>query len=185
MLRHWLASLLRRPQRDNLPESAATELDRAMMTRALVLARTAAAMGEVPVGAVIYDPVSGRIISEAHNRREIDSDPTAHAELIAITAAAKAIGDWRLNSLALAVTLEPCCMCAGTIINARIGRLIFAARDPKAGFCGSLQSLTQHAALNHRIQPIEGPGAAESSALLKEFFKARRKKRPATSHAER
>jgi tRNA(adenine34) deaminase len=176
MLRHWLHSLLAPAPAPNLRATAASPLDLSMMARALELARAAAAIGEVPVGAVVYNHTTGQIISEAHNRRETDHDPAAHAELIAIRAAAASQSDWRLNHLSLAVTLEPCCMCAGTIINARIGRLIFAARDPKAGFCGSLQSLTQHPALNHRIQPIEGPLASESSTLLKEFFKARRSK---------
>lgn len=154
--------------------SHATDLDRSMMSRALDLARQAAAIGEVPVGAVVYRASTGEIITQAHNRREADADPTAHAELIAITLAAKAIGDWRLNDLSLAVTLEPCAMCAGTIVNARVGRLVFGARDPKAGFCVSLGRLTADPRLNHRVPHIEGVLAAESSELLRDFFRERR-----------
>jgi tRNA(adenine34) deaminase len=147
-----------------------------MMARAIDLARDAAAMGEVPVGAVVYHPTRGDIIASAHNRRESDANPAAHAELIAMIEAARTLGNWRLNEYALAVTLEPCPMCAGAIVNARVGRVVFAARDPKAGFCGSLDSLTQDARLNHRVKPIEGVMAAESSEMLRAFFRARRSK---------
>ncbi len=144
------------------------------MAKAIDLARHAASMGEVPVGAVIYRPASGDIVAQAHNLRESTADPAGHAELIAIVNAAKAIDDWRLNDLALAVTLEPCAMCAGAVVNARLGRLVFGARDPKAGFCASLGRLTQDRRLNHRVRPIEGVLAAESSQLLRDFFRARR-----------
>jgi tRNA(Arg) A34 adenosine deaminase TadA len=174
MLRRWLSTLLAPAPVAPAPASDATEIDRAMMTRAVELARAAAALGEVPVGAVVYHPADGVIVAEAHNRREIDANPTAHAELLAIAAAAAKIGDWRLNHLALAVTLEPCCMCAGTIVNARLGRVVYGARDPKAGFCGSLASLTQDRRLNHRVTPIEGVMADECSRMLKEFFRSRR-----------
>ncbi len=152
----------------------ATEHDRAMMARALELAKQAAAMDEVPVGAVVFELATGRIVSEAHNRREIDHDPAGHAELIAMREAAKAIGDWRLDKHGLAVTLEPCPMCAGAIVNARLGRVVFGASDPKAGACGSLMSLTTDERLNHRVTPIGGVMAEEAGEMLKAFFRRKR-----------
>ncbi len=154
--------------------TAPTELDRAMMRRALVRARDAMAMDETPVGAVVYETATGRVLSEAHNRREIDDDPTAHAELIAIREAAHAIGDWRLNECTLVVTLEPCPMCAGAIVNARVGRLVYGASDPKAGAVESLFQLCNDQRLNHRIEPIGGVDADECGDLLREFFKSKR-----------
>jgi len=147
-----------------------------MMDRALALAQHAATLGEVPVGAVVYDAASGHVVAEAHNTRETDRRPDGHAEFLAITAAARSIGDWRLNHLALAVTLEPCPMCAGLIVNARLGRVVFGAKDPKAGACGSVLSIPTDPRLNHRVTPIEGVRANESAALLREFFRARRKR---------
>ncbi len=157
-----------------LDASAATEMDRTMMRRALELARQAAAAGEAPIGAVIYDTTTSKILAEAHNTRETEKDPLGHAELLAIRLAARAVGDWRLNGCTLVVTLEPCPMCAGAIVNARVGRLIYGARDPKAGACESLFQLCSDARLNHRITPITGVFEEEASALLREFFKARR-----------
>ena len=154
-----------------------TELDRAMMRRALDRARDAMAMDETPVGAVVYETATGRVLAEAHNRREVDDDPTAHAELIAIRDAARAIGDWRLNDCTLVVTLEPCAMCAGAIVNARVGRLVFGAADPKAGAVESLYQLCQDARLNHRIKPIGGVEADECGELLREFFRSKRSRR--------
>src|SRR5262249_5882824 len=122
--------------------------DEPMMRVALDLAGQAAAIGEVPVGAVVYETATGRILGQGFNRREVDHDPTAHAELIAIRAAAAAQGDWRLNSCSLVVTLEPCAMCAGLIVNARLGRLVYGARDPKAGASDSLYQLTRDSRLN-------------------------------------
>ncbi|MBX3403294.1 MAG: tRNA adenosine(34) deaminase TadA [Phycisphaeraceae bacterium] len=153
-----------------------TDLDTTMMRRALDLARLAAKQDEVPVGAVVYETATGRVLGEAHNRRHLDKDPTAHAELLAIRAAAGATGDWRLNHCTLVVTLEPCAMCAGLIVNARIGRLVYGCEDPKAGACGSLMQLTEDARLNHRVAPIRGVLAEESSALLREFFKDARRR---------
>ena len=144
------------------------------MTRALALARAAAVSGEVPVGAVVYETESGRMLAEAHNRRHLDRDPTAHAELLAIRQAAAVVGDWRLNHCTLVVTLEPCAMCAGLIVNARLGRVVFGCPDPKAGACGSLMRLTEDARLNHRVVPIAGVMAEECAAVLKEFFRSRR-----------
>lgn len=156
------------------PPPAATDLDLEMMTRALALARRAAAADEVPVGAVVYHAHSGRVVGEAYNRRHLDRDPTAHAELLAIREAAFTLGDWRLNDYSLAVTLEPCCMCAGVIVNARIGRLLYATPDPKAGAVDSLFRLTTDPRLNHRVTPISGVLAAEAASMLREFFQARR-----------
>lgn len=147
------------------------------MRQALALAQDAANLGEVPVGAVVYETATGTTLAHASNRRETDNDPLAHAELLAIRAAAKALGDWRLNACTLVVTLEPCPMCAGAIVNARLGRLVFAATDPKAGACGSLLSLTQDPRLNHRVTPIRGLLEAESAALLRTFFQSLRRDR--------
>src|SRR6185436_16969440 len=119
------------------------------MAEALELARAAAADGEIPVGAVIVDR-EGRVIGRGRNRRE-SGDPLGHAELLAIAEAAQAIGDWRLEGTTMVVTLEPCAMCAGALVNARVERLIFATYDPKAGFCGSLGNLVQDSRLNHRL----------------------------------
>jgi len=153
-----------------------TDTDLAMMQRALTLASEAALAGEVPVGAVVYETASGRVLAEAANRREIDHDPSAHAEFLAITAACRAIGDWRLNHCSLAVTLEPCPMCAGLIVNARLGRVVYGCDDPKAGACRSLFTLTTDPRLNHRCELIPGTLAEASAELLKAFFKDLRTK---------
>jgi tRNA(adenine34) deaminase len=161
-----------------IPEPpGATPRDLDAMRQALALAQDAANLGEVPVGAVVYETATGTTLAHASNRRETDNDPLAHAELLAIRAAAKALGDWRLNACTLVVTLEPCPMCAGAIVNARLGRLVFAATDPKAGACGSLLSLTQDPRLNHRVTPIRGLLEAESAALLRTFFQSLRRDR--------
>lgn len=157
-----------------LPPDDATPEDRRAMERALQLAREAAAVGEAPIGAVVYETATGRTFAEAHNTRETENDPAGHAELLAIRAAAQAIGDWRLNDCTLVVTLEPCAMCAGAIVNARVGRLVYGATDPKAGAVESLYALCQDERLNHRIHPIAGLCAEESGDLLREFFRARR-----------
>lgn len=152
------------------PPTDASAFDLAAMTRALELARAAAALGEVPIGAVVYRLSDGAIVGEGHNRREIDHDPTAHAEVLAIKAAAAKLGGWRLSGCGLAVTLEPCPMCAGAIVNARIDRVVFGAPDPKAGACGTLMRLTEDPRLNHRVTPVAGILADESAAMLKAFF---------------
>lgn len=148
----------------------ATETDRQMMARALALARQASQAGDVPVGAVVYETASGRILGQGLNRRQADRNPLAHAEVLAIEQAARAAGDWRLNHCTLVVTLEPCAMCAGLIVNARIGRLVYGAADPKAGAVVSLYRLTMDPRLNHRVEPIGGVLADECSRLLREFF---------------
>lgn len=159
------------------PPAAATETDVAMMRRALELAQQAAEMDEVPVGAVVYRTESGEIVGEGFNRREADSDPAGHAELIAMRAAARRLGDWRLSGCTVVVTLEPCPMCAGMIVNARAGRLVFGAVDPKAGAVVSLYTLCDDARLNHRIGAIGGVLEEESAAMLRAFFRSKRGKR--------
>ena len=150
--------------------------DDTMMARALELAREAAAMNEIPVGAVVWETDTGTVLGEGFNRREVDNDPSAHAEYVAIQAACKAVGDWRLNHCSLAVTLEPCPMCAGLIVNARVGRVVYGADDPKAGACRSLFELTTDARLNHRVELVAGVRADESAELLRAFFRARRER---------
>lgn len=148
-----------------------------MMRRALALAREAARAGESPIGAVVYETTTGVVVGEGRNTRESGADPCGHAEIHALRAAASALGDWRLNSCTLVVTLEPCVMCAGAIVNARVGRLVFGALDPKAGAVVSLFTLCSDARLNHRIAPIGGVMARSAAALLRTFFRARRGKR--------
>jgi len=142
------------------------------MRLALAEAERARAAGEVPVGAVVIrgDDVVGR----GHNRRETDADPLAHAELLAIRQAADEVGEWRLAGCTLYVTLEPCAMCAGALVNSRVERLVFGARDPKAGFCGSLGNLVEDSRLNHRLEVAEGVLGEECGALLREFFESLR-----------
>ena len=142
------------------------------MGLALVEARSALDHGDVPVGAVAV--VGGGVVASDHNRREERGDPTAHAELLVLRAAAAAVGGWRLGDVTLVVTLEPCPMCAGALVAARVGRLVFGAADPRAGACGSLYNLCSDPRLNHDVPITHGIRAAESSALLAEFFAARR-----------
>ncbi len=142
------------------------------MARALEWARAAQSNNEVPVGAVLVD--RGRLIAEGHNRTVIDSDPTAHAECVALRAAGQALGDWRLEGTTLYVTLEPCAMCAGAIVLARVGRVVFGASDPKAGMAGSLENLIQDARLGHGGELTGGVLAETSSQVLKAFVRARR-----------
>jgi tRNA(adenine34) deaminase len=152
----------------------ATEQDRAAMVRALHAAAQASAIGEVPVGCVIYQTESGHELACAANRREVDGDPLAHAEMLAIREAARKLGDWRLSGCTLVVTLEPCAMCAGAIVNSRVDRLVIGAMDPKAGACGSLMSIVEDSRLNHRVVPIRGVLAEQSAELLREFFRGLR-----------
>ncbi len=157
-----------------LDASHATQADIETMRRALELARQAGAQGEVPVGAIVYETDTGRVLAQASNTRQGHHDPAGHAELLAIRAAAQAIGDWRLSNCTLVVTLEPCAMCAGLIVNARVGRLVYGCADPKAGAVESLYHLCQDRRLNHRVTPIAGVLAEESSEMLKAFFRDRR-----------
>ncbi|NRQ49190.1 nucleoside deaminase [Aeromicrobium stalagmiti] len=143
------------------------------MGEALDLARSAVAEGDVPVGALVVDP-SGVVIGRGRNTRERDGDPTGHAEVVAIREAAAARGEWRLEGCTLVVTLEPCTMCAGAIVAARVERLVFGAFDDKAGAVGSLWDVVRDRRLNHRPEVLSGVRAAESTALLQEFFAAHR-----------
>jgi tRNA(adenine34) deaminase len=129
--------------------------------------------GDVPVGAVVVDP-DGAVIGRGHNVREAEGDPTGHAEMCALREAAAAVGGWRLTGCTLVVTLEPCTMCAGAMVLARIDRLVYAASDPKAGAVGSLMDLSQDQRLNHRFPVERGVLAEEAGELLKSFFRARR-----------
>ena len=145
----------------------------AFMSEALVQARLAQQAGDVPIGAVIVK--DGTTVAGAHNRRIIDSDPTAHAEMLAIRAAAESLGDWRLTGCTLFVTLEPCCMCAGAIVLARMDRLVYGAADPKAGAVQTLYELCSDERLNHRVEVVSSVMADECSRLLTKFFRAQRR----------
>ena len=149
--------------------------DRRVRELALAQAAAAAEIGEVPVGAVVVH--DGEVISQAHNRRELDADPTAHAELIAMRDAAKTIGDWRLEECTVYVTLEPCAMCAGLMVNARVKRCVYAATDPRGGFLGTLGDLSNHPVLNHRFEVTAGFQAEEAADLLRSFFRRVRNKK--------
>ena len=142
------------------------------MSEALALAEQARELGEVPVGAIVVR--DSAVISRAHNRTVCDRDPTAHAELLAMRAAVKILGEARLTGCTLYVTLEPCAMCAGAIVLARVDRVVFGAWDDKAGMAGSVGDLLRHPKLNHRPEVRAGVLAEECGALLTEFFKARR-----------
>jgi len=146
--------------------------DRQAMQAALVEARQAAEAGEVPIGAVLVR--EGQILARAQNRVLRDLDPTAHAEIVALRAAATALGNYRLPGCTLYVTLEPCAMCAGAMIHARLDRLVFAAADPKTGACGSVLSVLNHPQLNHQMQAEQGLFADEAANLLRAFFRDRR-----------
>lgn len=145
-----------------------TEIDEKFMREALAEARAAAAVGEVPIGAVVVR--DGEIVARAHNRRELDQDPSAHAEFAALCAAAQALGRWRLSDCTVYVTLEPCCMCAGLMVNARVGRCVYGASDAKAGALGSLYDLNSDSRLNHRFCVTAGVLADECRELLTSYF---------------
>lgn len=144
------------------------EIDEKFMREALVEARAAAAVGEVPIGAVVVR--AGEIVARAHNRRELDQDPSAHAEFSALCAAAQSLGRWRLSDCTVYVTLEPCCMCAGLMVNARVGRCVYGAADAKAGALGSLYDLNADSRLNHRFNVTAGVLADECRAVLSGYF---------------
>ena len=145
------------------------------MGRALELADLAAGEGEVPVGAVVYDTATGRVLGEGRNGRECERQPWQHAEFVAIQRACETIGDWRLNDASLAVTLEPCPMCAGLIVNARVGRVIYGAPDPKAGAVDTLYELLSDTRLNHRCEVVAGVDADASAEKLRAFFRSLRR----------
>ncbi|MFI5120125.1 MAG: tRNA adenosine(34) deaminase TadA [Thermoanaerobaculia bacterium] len=146
--------------------------DERFMRDALGSARRALAGGDVPVGAAVVK--DGAVIARGRNARERDADPTAHAEIVAIRRAAKKLGTWRLSGCTLYVTLEPCAMCAGAMVLARLPRLVYGASDPKAGFAGSLGDLVRHSRLNHRVDVTAGILDAECGRMLVEFFRERR-----------
>lgn len=148
------------------------ELDEARMLLALRAADDAREAGEVPVGAVVFH--RGKLIGRAHNQRETLQDPTAHAEILAITQAAAALGSWRLDDCDLYVTLEPCAMCAGALVLARMRRLVYGAADPKAGACGSVLDVLGCERLNHTVEVASGVLAEACGAILRDFFQARR-----------
>lgn len=143
--------------------------DEQAMRLALAEAARALPAGDVPVGAVVLDP-DGEVLGRGFNRREVDADPTAHAEVLALRAAAAARGRWRLDGCSLVVTLEPCTMCAGAAVLARVDRLVFGAFDPKAGAVGSLWDIVRDPRLNHRPEVVAGVLAAECAAVLRDFF---------------
>lgn len=148
------------------------EIDRRFMQRALDEARAALESEDVPVGAVVVH--EGHIIGRGHNQREMLQDPTAHAEMLALTAAADYLGRWRLDGCTIYVTLEPCAMCAGALVLGRIERLVYGASDEKAGACGSLFDIPRDQRLNHNIETIAGVLADPSAQLLRDFFRRRR-----------
>ena len=150
-----------------------TAADLAAMRRALALAGDAAAHGDVPVGAVVLD-TEGRVIGEGRNLREITNDPTAHAEVVALRAAAAHLGTWHLAACTLVVTLEPCVMCAGAVLQARVPRVVFGSWDAKAGAAGSLYDVLRDRRLPHRVEVVGGVAEDAASALLRDFFEHRR-----------
>jgi tRNA(adenine34) deaminase len=165
--RRWAgtAPALRLPYRDAVDDADAMDL-------ALAEAEAALAHGDVPVGAVAM--VEGRVIASRHNERELQRDPTAHAEILALRDAALVLSTWRLSDVTLVVTLEPCPMCAGALVAARARRLVFGAADPKAGACGSLYQLCGDPRLNHELPVTAGIRADEAGLLLSRFFAGRR-----------
>jgi tRNA(adenine34) deaminase len=156
-----------------------TEQDTRYMRLALETARLAPVLGEVPIAAVVV--LDGEILAKVHNYREVWQDPTAHAEIVAIRQAASRLGTWRLTGATLFVTVEPCSMCAGAIIQSRIARLVFGAYDPKAGACGSLFNLPAERRLNHRVEVDGGVLEQESQALMQSFFRRLRDEVPAAA----
>ena len=150
-----------------------TDLDESLMSLALAEAARAVEHDDVPVGAVVVSP-DGRLLASAHNERELRQDPTAHAEVLALRAAADALGSWHLDGCTLYVTLEPCVMCAGALLNSRLGRLVFGAADPKGGATSTLYNVCADPRLNHNLPVTHGVLATESADLLTGFFADRR-----------
>ncbi len=151
------------------------EMDRHWMREAIQEAEKAAQIGEVPIGAIIVR--DGTVVGRGHNLRETSKDPTAHAEILALREASRTLGGWRLINTTMYVTLEPCPMCAGALVQARVKRLVFGARDPKAGCVGTLMNLVDFPAFNHRLQVTEGVMEEECALLLKQFFQSLRRKK--------
>lgn len=159
-----------------------TDADERFMRLALAEAEVAASEGEVPIGAVVV--CEGEVVARAHNRRETDLDPSAHAEFSALVAASRALGRWRLTGCTVYVTLEPCLMCAGLMVNARVDRCVYGAPDPKGGALGTLFDVSHDERLNHAFEVTPGILADEAAAQLKAFFKARRATRRKAAVAE-
>ena len=151
------------------------------MRLALEEAAAAIATGDIPVGAVAV--LARAVVGRGHNEKELRQDATAHAEMLALRRASEAIGDWRLGEVTLYCTLEPCAMCAGAMLQARLGRLVYAADDPKAGAAGSILDLVRLPAMNHRVEVVRGVLAAEADALLKRFFAGLRADRDSCDHS--
>ena len=147
--------------------------DQELMQAAMEEAHAAEAAGEVPVGAIVVSS-AGEVIARGRNRVLQDSDPTAHAEIVALRSAGSALGNYRLLGCTLYSTLEPCSMCAGAILHARLARLVYAAADPKAGACGSVIAVMNHPSLNHRVELVEGVLADECGKMLTDFFRSKR-----------
>jgi tRNA(adenine34) deaminase len=156
------------------PVGTSSTADADFMRRALREAQKASLAGEVPVGAVVVR--DGKIIARAHNRPLRLSDPSAHAEILALRRSAKKLGNYRLNGCDLYVTIEPCAMCAGAIIQARLRRVVYGTADPKAGACGSALAVLNHPKVNHQVEVVSGVLAAECAGILREFFRSRRKR---------
>lgn len=159
---------------ENFPFETQEAIDRRFMAAAINQADIAGENGDVPVGAVIV--YENKIIAKGYNQRHQLNDPTAHAEVIALTAASEHIGNWRLGGCTIYVTLEPCCMCAGACVLARLDRLVFGCDDPKAGACGSLYNIVQDERLNHRVEITKGVMAEDCSKILQDFFRVKRKR---------
>lgn len=153
--------------------TAANQQDLDYMNEALLLARKAGELGEIPVGAVVV--CEDEIVARAHNEKELRRDATAHAEILALQRAVQHVGHWRLSDATMYVTLEPCPMCAGAMIQARLGRLVFGASDPKAGAAGSVLDILDHPGLNHQVKVKSGVLAEECGQVLTEFFSSMRK----------
>ena len=158
---------------DMATPATAEKNDEAYMRMALEEAEAAATEGEVPIGAVVV--CDGRVVARAHNRRETDADPSAHAEFSAMVAASRELGRWRLTGCTVYVTLEPCLMCAGLMVNARVDRCVYGAADPKGGAVGTLFDVSHDPRLNHEFSVTSGVMANESAELLRSFFRARRR----------
>jgi tRNA(adenine34) deaminase len=156
--------------------------DDAAMALALAQARAALEHGDVPVGAITV--LEGQLVAARHNERELTGDPTAHAEVLALRDTAIALGGWRLSAVTMVVTLEPCPMCAGALVAARVGRLVFGASDPRAGACGTLYNLCCDPRLNHELPVTPGVGAAACAELLTSFFAGKRVLSPAPAPAD-
>lgn len=163
------------PRARDVPSLEPRAEDEAFMRHALAIAEQAAAAGDVPVGAIVVQ--DGRIVGVGRNRREVDDDPVAHAEIVALRDACRAAGRWRVDGATLYVTLEPCPMCAGAIVNARVARLVYGAADPKAGAVRSLYGLCDDPRLNHRLAVVPGVLAEPCGAVLQSFFRDARARR--------